>query len=293
MKAVPFVYRRAASVAEACAWRTEDPDAVLIAGGQTLMPMLAMRLVRPSQVIDIGRIVELDHIRVEKDHVLLGATTRQDAAERSRIVAEALPLLARALPWIGHPPTRRRGTIGGSIANADPAAEIALVAVASGAEILIAGADDGRDALSAAEFFLAPMVTALPPGAMVTGLRFPRAKPRHSGTGFAEIARRQGDFALAAVAVSLTLDDEGGLADIALAIGGATPVPTRLALDALIGEPPAGRRVGDAVADGIARLEMMSDGHASATYRRRAAERLAQTAIAMAAAEVGAREGGR
>jgi CO/xanthine dehydrogenase FAD-binding subunit len=289
MKPVPFTYRRAASVAEACAWRAEDPQAVLIAGGQSLMPMLAMRLVRPSQVIDIGRIPELDAIRVETDHVFIGATTRQETAEQSPIIAEEVPLLARALPWIGHPPTRRRGTIGGSIANADPAAEIALIAVTLGAEIMIAGAADGRASLPAAEFFLAPMVTALPEGAMVTGLRLPRMPRPRTGSGFAEIARRHGDFALAAAAAMLSLDSAGAIAGIAVAIGGATPVPTKLALDRLIGLRPEDQQVAPAIAQALAPLDMMTDLHASAPYRRRAAERLAGTVIAMAAAEAAAR----
>ena len=290
MKPVPFEYRRAASVAEACAWCAEDREAVLIAGGQTLMPMLAMRLVRPTRVIDIGRIPELDGIRVDGGDVVIGATTRQAAAERSPIVAAELPLLARALPWIGHPPTRRRGTIGGSIANADPAAEIALIAVTLGAEMLIAGAGDGPAAIPAAEFFLAPMVTALPAGAMLTGLRFPRAKPARTGSGFAEIARRHGDFALAAAAVSLVLDDHGAIAGIALAIGGATPVPMRLALYALIGARPDDAKIAAAVAAALAPLAMMTDGHASAAYRRRAAAHLAQAAIAEAAADAAPKE---
>ena len=291
MKPVPFEYRRAGSVAEACAWHAEDPEAVLIAGGQTLMPMLAMRLVRPTRVIDIARIPDLDAIRVAADHVLLGATTRQAAAERSRIVAKEVPLLARALPWIGHPPTRRRGTIGGSIANADPAAEIPLVAVALGAEIMIAGAADGTASLPAAAFFLAPMVTALPAGAMVTGLRFPRPTRRRFGTGFAEIARRHGDFALAAAAVTLMLDEAGAIDMISVAIGGAVPVPTRLDLAALIGTRPTEDAIAAALAAALAPLEMMADGHASGAYRRRAAARLARAAIAEARSEAAGREG--
>ena len=210
MKPVPFDYRRAGSVAEACALLAEDPGALRIAGGQTLMPMLAMRLARPTRLIDILRIPGLDGIQATDRHVTLGATARQAAVGRSRVVAEELPLLFRAIPWIGHPPTRRRGTVGGSIANADPTAEIGLVAVALGTEVLLAGTADDAASIPAGEFFLGPMVTALPAGAMVAGLRFPRrADRRRVGTGFAEVAQRHGDFALAAAAAEVTLDEAG------------------------------------------------------------------------------------
>jgi CO/xanthine dehydrogenase FAD-binding subunit len=134
------------------------------------------------------------------------------------------------------------------------------------------------------------MVTALPAGAMITGVRFPRPARRRSGSGFAEIARRHGDFALAAAAASLTLDAAGTITGIALAIGGATPMPTPLALADLIGERPEHPRVGEAVVAALAALDMMADAHGSAAYRRRAATRLAHAALAEAAAEAAAKE---
>jgi len=139
MKPVAFTYHRAASVAEACALLQADPESVLMAGGQSLMPLLAMRLARPTQVIDILRLPGLDAIAVTDTQVTLGATVRQAAVEHSVIIARELPLLFRAMPWVGHPPNRRRGTVGGSIANGDATAEIGLVAVALGADVLLAG----------------------------------------------------------------------------------------------------------------------------------------------------------
>ena len=140
MKPAPFDYVRPASLAEACALLAADEDARVIAGGQTLVPMLAMRLARPARLIDILRLPELAGIREENGAIVVGATTRQAQAERDPVIRASVPLLAQVLPWVGHPPTRNRGTIGGSIANADPSAEIPLAAVTLGAEILLATA---------------------------------------------------------------------------------------------------------------------------------------------------------
>jgi CO/xanthine dehydrogenase FAD-binding subunit len=283
VKPVAFQYHRAASVAEACALLAEDPGALLIAGGQTLMPMLAMRLARPSRVIDIMRIPDLDGIDVSEADVTIGAGTRQMVVEHSRAVAEELPLLARAMPWVGHPPTRRRGTVGGSIANADPAAEIGLCGVALGAEVLLEGGPDGAQAMSLADFFLGPMTTAIPAGAMVTAVRFPhRRDRRRTGVSFREVARRHGDYALAAAAAELTLDADGRCREIRLAVGGATTVPTALALTGLIGTTLEAGMVREAVSAALQGLEMMQDHNASAAYRRRAALALATEAVAEA-----------
>ncbi len=137
MKPVPFDYIRPSSVDETCTLLTQDGDARVIAGGQSLVPMLAMRLARPTRLIDILRLPELSGIRESGNAIVIGATTRQAAAERDPLIAAKLPLLAKVFPWVGHPATRRRGTIGGSIAHADPSAEIPLVALTLGAEIVV------------------------------------------------------------------------------------------------------------------------------------------------------------
>lgn len=261
MKPAPFEYRRAASVEQALAWLREEPEARVIAGGQTLMPMLAMRLVRPSVVIDIARIAGLDTITVSAESVTLGAMVRQADLGASAELATALPLLARAIRFVGHPPTRRRGTVGGSLANADPAAELALVAVTLGATLLTTAGE-----IAAAQFFAAPMTTALPAGALLLGVRFPR---RAGGAGFAEMAMRQGDYALAAAAC---VNAPEGLR---LAVGGCTPVPVLLAVRA---------PTRDAVAAALAPLEMLHDPNAGAPYRRRAALALAMQAMQEAGA---------
>jgi CO/xanthine dehydrogenase FAD-binding subunit len=160
MKPAPFEYARPDSLAEVCEILAADEDARIIAGGQTLIPMLAMRLARPTKLVDILRLKELKGVRSEDDAIVIGAVTRQVEVERSEEVHRRLPLLIKALPWIGHPPTRNRGTVGGSIANADPSAEIPLVAVTLGAEIEIANPSD-RTKMPADEFFIGPMRAAV------------------------------------------------------------------------------------------------------------------------------------
>src|SRR5580693_3462864 len=172
MKPASYDYVRPDTLAEACALLAGDEDARLIAGGQTLVPMLAMRLARPARLIDILRLPELAGIREEKAAVVVGATTRQAQAERDPVIRAAVPMLARALPWVGHPPTRNRGTVGGSVANADPAAEIPLVAVTLSAEIEIANPSD-RMRMPADEFFIGPMLTSVMPGDCVCAVHFP------------------------------------------------------------------------------------------------------------------------
>jgi len=183
MKPAPFDYVRPDSLAEACEVLAGDEDARIIAGGQTLIPMLAMRLARPSRLVDVLRLTELRGIRAEDDAIVIGAATRQVEVERNESVQRGLPLLARALPWVGHPPTRNRGTVGGSIANADPSAEIPLIAVTLGADIEIANAS-GRTGLPADEFFIGPMLTAVMLGDCVAAVRFPVWSHPHVGTGF-------------------------------------------------------------------------------------------------------------
>jgi len=205
MKPAPFDYVRPETLAEACELLAGDEDARIIAGGQTLIPMLAMRLARPTKLVDILRLEELRGIRIEADELVIGAVTRQVEVERSEIAQRALPLLMKALPWIGHPPTRNRGTVGGSIANADPSAEIPLVAVTLGAEIEIES-PSGRSAMPAEEFFIGPMLTSVMPGDCVRAVRFPVWSHQWVGTGFHEVSARQSDFALVATAAQVALE---------------------------------------------------------------------------------------
>src|SRR5438445_3525844 len=172
MKPASFEYARPAHLDEACAMLAAEDDARIIAGGQTLVPLMAMRLARPKRLIDIACIPELAFIRREGDCVAVGATTRQCLLERDPVVTADVPLLAKVMPFVGHAATRARGTVGGSLANADPAAEIALVAVTLGATLVYREGDAIRE-IAASEFFTGPMMTALPATACLTAVQFP------------------------------------------------------------------------------------------------------------------------
>ena len=284
MKAAPFEYSRPATLDEACALLAADENARLIAGGQTLVPMMAMRLARPTRLIDIARIAALSYVRADGDTVAIGATTRQCAIERDKLVAAKLPLLARAIPFIGHTATRARGTIGGSLANADPAAELPLIAVTLDATLSNRAGSNAAD-IPAQEFFIGPMTTALPPGACLTGVRFP-IWPGNVGVGFHEVNARRSDFAFVGAAAQVELGDDGNAKRIAIGVGAITDCPIRLknAEQQLRGTALSNAKVNEAVRAALADVEPLADLHASAEYRRRVAATLATRAVADARA---------
>jgi CO/xanthine dehydrogenase FAD-binding subunit len=284
MKPAPFDYVRPGTLAEACALLAGDEDARLIAGGQTLVPMLAMRLARPTKLIDILRLPELAGIRQEKGAVVVGATTRQAQAERDPVIRASVPMLARVLPWVGHPPTRNRGTVGGSIANADPSAEIPLVAVTLGAEIELA-TTDGPASMPADDFFIGAMLTSIGQGECISAIRFPVWPHQRIGTGFFEISARRSDFAFVAAAAQVALDDDGSCVELALGVGGVGDRALRLDVSSLIGTELDAASVSDAVKAACSDLDAMSDLHASAAYRRRVAVTLCLRALDQARAE--------
>ena len=280
MKAAPFEYSRPATLDEACTLLADDENARVIAGGQTLVPMMAMRLVRPTRLIDINRIAALSYIREDSDSVAIGATTRQCVVERDRLVASKLPLLSRTVPFIGHAATRARGTVGGSLAHADPAAELPLIAVTLDARLTYRAGGKDFD-MAARDFFTGLMMTALPAGACLTGVRFPVWRGK-IGTGFHEVNARRSDFAFVAAAAQVELADDGKCKRIAIGVGAATDVPMRLdnAEKQLTGTKLDGVKVKDTVRAALADIEPLDDLHASADYRRRAAAALATRAIA-------------
>jgi len=293
MKPAAFEYSRPADLDEACALLAAGDDARLIAGGQTLVPLMAMRLARPQRLIDIARLSELAFVRDEGNAVAIGATTRQCVIERDPLVRAKVPLLAKVMPLVGHAPIRARGTLGGSLANADPAAEMALTAVTLGATLVYR---DGKELaeIPAQDFYVGPMMTMLPASGCLTCVRFPVWRDARIGVGFHEVSARRSDFAFASAAAQVALDENGVCRRAALGIGAVTAVPLRL--DALAhtlqGRALAGTRtrsndVRDAVSAAIPETSLLSDLHASAAYRRRAAESLLLRAItdACAAAE--------
>ena len=294
MKPAPFDYVRPDSLGEACRLLAGDEDARVIAGGQTLVPMLAMRLARPAKLIDILRLPELAGIREEAGAVIVGATTRQAQAERDPVIRASVPMLARVLPWVGHPPTRNRGTVGGSIANADPSAEIPLVAVTLGADILLA-TTDGPTSMPADDFFIGPMLTTIGQGECVSAIRFPVWPHQRIGVGFFEISARRSDFAFVAAAAQVALDDAGRCLEVALGVGGVGDRPLRLDVSSLVGTELDAASVAAAVNTAAGELDATSDLHASAAYRRRVASVLCIRALEQARVDASAksREGAR
>ena len=280
MKSAQFDYHRAASTREACECLASRDDSRLIAGGQTLIPMMAMRLARPTLLVDIGRVPELRGISVSDDGVTIGACVRQAEAERHALVRSHLPLLSRALPFVGHAPTRNRGTFGGSIANADPAAEIPLVLVVLSGKVTVQNRDTSIE-VAAEDLFEGPMMTSVAADACITDILFPVWSEPRVGTGFFEVSARQSDFAYVSAAAQVTLAADGTIARCAVGVGGAPPVPTALhdVARALTGQKPDAKIIRDAVRPAIDALDIMVDAHASRAYRRRVAAHFAEKAI--------------
>jgi carbon-monoxide dehydrogenase medium subunit len=280
MKPASFEYERPADLDQACAMLAAGDDTRIIAGGQTLVPLMAMRLARPKRLIDIARVPDLAFVRRERDGIAIGATTRQCVLERDAIVRTAVPLLAKVMPFVGHAAIRSRGTVGGSLANADPAAEIALVALTLGATLVYREGSASAE-MAASDFFIGPMTTALPAAGCLIAVRFPVWHDTRIGVGFHEVSARRSDFAFASAAAQIALDDDGICRRLALGIGAVTACPLRLvaAAKALEGTRAEEAVAREAVQAALADVEPLSDLHASADYRRRAAASLAVRAI--------------
>ncbi len=294
MKPPRFDYLLPRSLDEALGMLAQHgEEAKVLAGGQSLVPLLNFRLVRPAYLIDLNDIPGLDGIRVDDGRLAIGAMTRQRAVETSPVVRERCPLLAEAMPQIGHVQIRNRGTIGGSLAHADPAGELPAVLAALDGELLLRSRR-GERRLTPQEFFVGYLTTAAAPDELLVEARLPVTSPR-TGTAFLELSRRHGDFALVGVAATVTVDSGGVCTACAIALTGVgpTPVVARDAARALIGvEPTAeaceevGRRVASA-------LEPDSDLHASADYRKHLAGVLTRRALGRAAERVDGRPGSK
>jgi CO/xanthine dehydrogenase FAD-binding subunit len=242
-------------------------------------------------LIDILRLPELAGIREEAGSIVVGATTRQALAERDPVIRASVPLLAQVLPWVGHPPTRNRGTIGGSIANADPSAEIPLAAVTLGAEILLATAQ-GERLVPADDFFIGAMLTTLGQGECIRAIRFPVWPHKRIGVGFFEISARRSDFAFVAAAAQVALDVEDRCIEVALGVGGVGDRPLRLDVSSLKGTKLDAASMSDAVHAASSELDASSDLHASAAYRRRVAVTLGNRALEHARADAAGKSPG-
>jgi 2-furoyl-CoA dehydrogenase FAD binding subunit len=270
MKPAHFDYVRAESLAEAHdVLAAEGGEASVLAGGQSLLPLLSTRLARPTVVLDIMRIPGLDLVSNEGDAVRIGAAVRQAKLAACPELASAQPLLAAALPFIGHAQTRSRGTVCGSIAHADPSAEIPLVLLALEGEILLSSAR-GQRRVSAGEFFTGLMSTAREENELIEAAIVPRRRPGH-GYAFREFARRHGDFAIVACA-AIANDREARLA-----VGGVADRPV-----VFNGLPLAGTPLDEALDHIAGELDARDDLHASADYRRHLVRRLGRASIAEA-----------
>jgi carbon-monoxide dehydrogenase medium subunit len=291
MKPPAFEYVRAESIDHAVETVSGlGEDAKFIAGGQSLVPLMAVRLSWPSHLVDISGLGELSGIALAPDGALtIGASTVQRTAERSAQVAAACPLLPAAISHIGHFPIRNRGTVGGSLAHGDPASELPLCAVALDAELVTRRQGQVRRVIPASEFFLGPLMTDLRPDELVVEVRIP-AWPPGAGWGFAEFSRRSGDFAVVAVAAVLRLAGDGTIADGRIAVAGVGPTPLRVpaAEAALPGRRPDQATFAAAGAQVARSLDPQSDSNGSAGYRRELSAVLTERALADASRRVNA-----
>jgi aerobic carbon-monoxide dehydrogenase medium subunit len=298
VKPAPFTYHVAHDVAEAVALLTEfGEDAKVLAGGQSLVPMMNLRLARPSALIDITRIPGLSYLRADPDGLHIGALTRHRAVETTRdpAVLAGFGVLPRSARWIGHYPIRSRGTFGGSIAHGDSTAEWCILAVLLGAQVILAGPADRRQ-VSAGDFFEGFFTTATGPDEVIVEVSFPTSAPHAALT---EFAPRQGDFATVAAAVSLDLDgadsadgadgaDSNGRADrrcrsARIVLGGVSPVPFVVDAASLAGQPASPvtwREAGELAA---AQIDPPEDENGDARYRKRLTATLVSRALAEAA----------
>jgi carbon-monoxide dehydrogenase medium subunit len=290
VKPAPFDYHRPDTADEALAILADlGGDAKPLAGGQSLVPAMNFRLARPAVLVDLNRIAPLAYIEESPDGgLLIGAMTRQRAAERSGTVARKAPLLFEALPWIAHPQIRNRGTVGGSLAHADPAAELPAVMVALDARFVLRSRTTSRT-VPAHDFYTGLLTTVLGPDELLTEIRIP-PRPARAGSAFIELARRHGDFALVGVAVELALDQRGACASarIALLSVGDGPVLAAKAMAVLAGGIPHSASIEEAARIAAETdVDPPADIHASSAYRRHLARVLVRRALTQAVERAG------
>ncbi|MGH8872448.1 MAG: FAD binding domain-containing protein [Acidimicrobiia bacterium] len=281
MKPASFEYFAPESVDDAVSLLAEVDQAKVLAGGQSLVPAMNFRLARPTALIDINRLPGLDHVTVADDEVRIGALTRHRRFEEPAVAGPLGRLLAEMAHHVGHLPIRVRGTFGGSLAHADPAAEWCLVARTLDAT-MVAVSTDGERLIPAAEFFATVFTTALGPRELLTEVRMPLLGDRHA-VGFSEFSRRAGDFALVMVAVVVEIGD-GVVTKANIGAGGVSDVPVRLsgAEDVLVGQPWESRYWDAAAEAARAEVDPFEDIHASPEYRRDLVEALVRRACSQA-----------
>jgi aerobic carbon-monoxide dehydrogenase medium subunit len=288
MKPPPFSYHDPVTVADAVGLLSKLENAKLLAGGQSLMPMLNMRFVLPDHIIDMNKIKELFYLREANGALVVGAMTRQRDLEFSNDVKTRYPIIQEAILNVGHRQTRNRGTVGGSLCHLDPSAEIPTVALALDATVTAAGPKGKRD-IPFGDFPADYMTPAIEPDEILVEIRFP-AWPAGHGHGFVEFARRHGDFAIASAAALLEEDANGKITRVSLAIGGVSKIPVRMrdVEKSLIGETASEDVFRDACEE-CRKLEALADVHAPASYRQHLATVMSRRALMAAHNRVGGR----
>lgn len=281
MKPAPFAYTRATTAEEAVSTLARlGEDGRVLAGGQSLVPLMNFRLARPPHLVDISRVAELDYLRREGDWLVVGAATRQITLEQSEEARQAAPLLVEAVRQVGHEPIRHRGTVCGCIAHAEPAAELPAAALALGATVVLEGAG-GRREVPLEDFLAGPYETSLKPGELLRELRV-WCRPGRQGSAFVEYSRRHGDFAIAGTAVAVGVGQGGRIDEAAIALCGVAPTAVRAgrAERALVGRPAEAASVDDEVVSAaVEGLRPTVDIHGSSDYRIRVARACTRQAL--------------
>jgi aerobic carbon-monoxide dehydrogenase medium subunit len=292
MKPPPFSYHDPKTVEETVGLLDRLENAKLLAGGQSLMPMLNFRYVQPDHIIDINRVDGLSYIRETEGALAFGAMTRQRELEFSDLVRARLPIMHEALQQVGHRQTRNRGTIGGSLCHLDPAAELVSLATGYDATVTVAGPKGQRE-IPFAQFPVAYMTPAIEPNELVIGVRFEPWSPRHS-YAFIEFSRRHGDFAITSAAALIEADAADKLSRVSVTIGGmgTAPVRARELEQALLGAAPSKELFREAC-ESCRKLEAIDDVHAPASYRQHLAAVLSRRALEKAHARLLEAQAGR
>jgi carbon-monoxide dehydrogenase medium subunit len=278
MKPPPFSYHDPRTAADVIGLLSSLDNAKLLAGGQSLMPMLNMRFVQPDHVIDLNGVEGLDFIREKTGAIEIGAMTRQRDIEFSELVRKHCPLISEAIQQVGHRQTRNRGTLGGSLCHLDPAAELVTCAAALDAVVSVVGRNGARD-IAFADFPVAYMTPALELDDLLTGVTVPNWHPRH-GHAFVEFSRRHGDFALVSAAVLIEEDENGKVTRASVTLGGMGPAPIRAhdVEDMLIGETIEEKRLQE-ICETLRTLDSIDDIHAPTSYRQQLATVLPRRAL--------------
>jgi carbon-monoxide dehydrogenase medium subunit len=280
MKPPKFEYVRAGTVDEAAAAKaSHDGDASILAGGQSLIPMLNFRLARPAALIDLNHVEGLAYVRVEDEAVRIGAMTRQRDVERHEEAALACPVLPQALAHVAHPVVRNRGTIGGTVAHADAAAETPTALMALDGRVRVRGTS-GERTIEASDLFVFHLTSSLQVDEVLVEVEFPRLTAG-TGSAFREVTRRHGDYALAGVCAVATLGEDGSMRDVRLAYSGIAPTPVRAATaeELLAGAAPSAEAFAAAAEQAAGYVDAVDEEQATAAYRRQLVRTLTARAL--------------